>query len=250
MYTYDRDFYRSINSGSAQSAKVIVPHICALLRATPGSVLDMGCGAGAWLAIWKEVGSEVRGVDGPYVNTEDLLIDAAEFEAHDLTHPIQLQRHFHIAQCLEVAEHLSAEAAPILVESLCRHADVVLFSAAPPGQGGENHINERPYSYWRDLFLAQEYTMLDAVRPKITSLKEVKPWYRHNCFLFIKSTALQAHYPWLMSERISEERDPPDISSGWYRLRKLIIGMLPTAMSTMIATLKKRLSNQLHRRNV
>jgi hypothetical protein len=36
----------------------------------------------------------------------------------------------------------------MFVYCLARHARrFVLFSAAPPGQGGEFHVNERPFEY-------------------------------------------------------------------------------------------------------
>jgi hypothetical protein len=34
---------------------------------------------------------------------------------------------------------------------------MVLFSAAPPGQGGEHHVNERTYEFWRGLFARHGY---------------------------------------------------------------------------------------------
>ncbi len=249
MYTYDSDFYRSINSGSTRAAEVIVPLVRNMLQKTPASVLDMGCGAGAWLEIWQLGGSQIMGVDGPYIQESDLLIPATAFHPHDLRSPLQLEKQFDLAQCLEVAEHLPEESAGVLVDSLCSHSDVVLFSAAPPGQGGENHINEQPYSYWRDQFAARGYDMIDAIRPAIQSELEVKPWYRHNSFLFVRASVLENSLAHLLDYRIPMHEEPVDVSSWWYRQRKRIIGMLPTRMSTMIATGKKRLHNQLYRRS-
>ncbi|MDP6884692.1 MAG: hypothetical protein QF830_11185, partial [Rhodospirillales bacterium] len=42
---------------------------------------------------------------------------------------------------LEVAEHLPPDAAETFVATLVAHGRLVLFSAAPPGQGGLNHVN-------------------------------------------------------------------------------------------------------------
>ena len=66
-----------------------------------------------------------------------------------------------------MAEHLPPGAANILVSTLTGHGDIVMFSAARPGQGGERHLNERPYEYWRQLFRRRGYGMYDAVRPLI-----------------------------------------------------------------------------------
>ena len=48
---------------------------------------------------------------------------------------------------------LGGEHADTFVQNLVRHASgAILFSAAPPGQGGEFHVNEQPYEYWRGKF--------------------------------------------------------------------------------------------------
>lgn len=63
------------------------------------------------------------------------------------------ERRRQIVICTEVAEHLPAEDAPTLVRYLTTHATrYVVFTAAPPGQGGHDHINEQPPEYWEELF--------------------------------------------------------------------------------------------------
>ena len=69
--------------------------------------------------------------------------------------------------CLEVAEHLPSAMANVLVRQLTAVAPVILFSAAIPGQGGTDHLNERFPSYWRGLFEAYGYMMFDPIRPTI-----------------------------------------------------------------------------------
>lgn len=53
-----------------------------------------------------------------------------------------------IAMCLEVGEHLPPELGDRLVGLLGELSSTVVFSAAPPGQGGVAHINEQPKEYW------------------------------------------------------------------------------------------------------
>ena len=63
---YDEDYYRKLNCDSVASARVLVPYFRDALH--PASVLDVGCGQGAWLAEWLAGGEiEVAGVDGPWV---------------------------------------------------------------------------------------------------------------------------------------------------------------------------------------
>jgi hypothetical protein len=56
--------------------------------------------------------------------------------------PLQWWR-FDLALCLEVAEHLPAAAGDSLVRRLASVGARILFSAAIPGQGGRNHVNEK-----------------------------------------------------------------------------------------------------------
>lgn len=241
MYTYDRQFYQYINRGSLDSAGQVVPLVRKLMPRLE-TVLDVGCGAGAWLSVWKSAGMRVTGLDGDYVDRESLLIDAAEFRAADIAGGFSLGESFDLAQCLEVAEHLPEAGGKALVSSLCAHADVVLFSAAPPGQGGENHINEQPYHYWRDLFAEQGFQMYDAIRPAVVDNKEVLPWYRYNSFLYIRGTAMQELQDRLAEYAIASDQLPPDISPLLYRLRKRLVGILPAAVMTVLAVLKKHLA--------
>ena len=94
-----------------------------------------------------------------------------------------------MAISLEVAEHLPETAAAGFVASLCRHADVVLFSAAIPAQGGDNHINEQWQSYWAKLFAQEGFEVFDLVRPRFWSEGRIPFWYRQNMLLYVSDKA-------------------------------------------------------------
>jgi len=61
-----------------------------------------------------------------------------------------------VSGSLEVAEHLEPSSAGTIVQSLVSLSDVFLFSAAFPGQGRTNHINEQPHSYWATALVLDE----------------------------------------------------------------------------------------------
>src|SRR5271154_6290276 len=96
-------------------------------------------------------------LDGTYVDASKLLIDKAYFSAVDLRKPLSIDGHFDLALCLEVAEHLPVQRATNLVKTLTTAAQVVLFSAGIPGQGGTGHVNEQWPKYWRQLFEAEGF---------------------------------------------------------------------------------------------
>jgi hypothetical protein len=84
---------------------------------------------------------------------------------------------------LEVAEHLSKASASNFVKNLVNAGEVILFSAAIPNQGGQNHLNEQPISYWTHLFLKHNYVLHDVLRPILWNT-EIKPWYKQNMVFY------------------------------------------------------------------
>lgn len=166
------------------AAREVLPLVIELCK--PNSILDVGCGTGTWLKVAQELGiSDIQGVDGNYVDRSMLKISTNHFHPHDLNTPFTLDRKFDLAICLEVAEHLLPEAAEDLVSTLTKHSDLILFSAALPGQGGQHHINEQWPSYWQKLFAEAGYEMQDVIRMKIWNNPKIERWYRQNIFLVV-----------------------------------------------------------------
>lgn len=174
------------NSQIAFETRLAIGHV-------PQSVVDFGCGDGALLQVWRDIGAKVViGIDphGP----EQWRVQTAEgrpclgFDAHhfrmDLARPIGFEAKVGLACCLEVAEHLPVEAAPTLIDSLTQASDRVLFSAATPGQGGEGHVNDQPPGYWMQMFQQRGFVMQDIVRWRLP--QEVSWWYRRNVRLFCR----------------------------------------------------------------
>lgn len=181
MTTYDETFYNVINDGSLRSARTVVPDIMSAIQ--PKTVIDFGCGEGAWLSVFKEHGAQVLGVDGTYVDRKRLLIDDTEFLAYNLGDVAELNvGHSDLAISLEVAEHLPESRADWFVRTLTEHADVILFSAAIPGQGGTNHVNEQWPSYWAQKFWENNYEFSMALRWRYWDLpvEAIEPWYAQN----------------------------------------------------------------------
>jgi len=204
---YDDAFFRAIDPQSYASARVVVARVLGLTGAR--SIVDVGCGSGAWIRACRDLGvPEVVGVDGAHVPAEHRR-QATEFIERDLERPLEIDRRFSLVLCLEVAEHLPADRAPGFVADLTSLAPVVLFSAAVPGQGGTNHVNEQWSEYWVALFEAQGWTCRDAVRPWVRANEDVAWWYRQNLFLAVAPTAGAAYssFPQLDAERIPNPVD-------------------------------------------
>lgn len=183
---YRPSFFKSISGGARSSANVVLPALFDLVG-RPSSMLDVGCGTGDWLATAGELGvGDIQGVDG-HAPVDLLEIPTERFQQVDLTAPVDLGRRFDLVSSLEVAEHLPAWAAPTFVSTLASHGDLVLFSAAIPGQGlGNGHINEQPPSYWAALFAGHGYEAFDLLRPLVWDETRVEYYYRQNMMLFAR----------------------------------------------------------------
>ena len=205
MHPVSRDFdtvdFEEWLAGSTESAAVVVPLLVQAFE--PASVVDVGCGLGQWLAVLKEHGVEdVRGYDGPWIDRSHLLVAPPEFVAADLNEPLAAERRFDLALCLEVAQILHPESAAPLVAALTGLADVVVFSAAIPGQGGILHENEQWPQYWAELFAERGYVASDPFRLALWTREDVKWWFRQNLVCFSTVAALEQR-PVLASARCS-----------------------------------------------
>jgi hypothetical protein len=174
----------------ARSADVIVPMVMA--RFAPRRVIDLGCGAGDWLEAFARFGADdVQGYDGPWVPASSLKIPQAAFTAIDFHAELPAVSRCDLAVSLEVAEHVDGPTAVKCVEFLCRAADLVLFSAAIPGQGGHGHINEQYQDRWIATFDALGYGAFDLIRPEVWMDERVSWWYQQNVLVFANKAAEQ-----------------------------------------------------------
>jgi SAM-dependent methyltransferase len=193
MNAYNESFYERQSNETYSSSEVIVPLLLDLVG--PRSVIDVGCGTGSWLRTFRERGIEdVRGFDGPWLDTAKLLIPQELFTRADLDKPLNVDRRFDLAMSLEVAEHLKPESADGFVESLTSMSDVVVFSAAIPFQGGFHHLNEQWPEYWAQLFEKRDYQPIDCLRLRLWNQPNVHYWYRQNVLVYVKRAALE-RYP-------------------------------------------------------
>ncbi len=184
-HLYGDEFYHTIRDGSLRSASIVVPFVTSLTK--PASVVDVGCGTGAWLSCFRHCGiDDIFGLEFSEVSPHLAHLDASHIRIIDASQPFDLPRTFDLAVSLEVAEHLPAESAPGFVESLVRLAPVMLFSAAVPGQGGVNHLNEQWPSYWARLFARHGYVAADCLRDRIWTDRRIEWWYRQNLLLFVR----------------------------------------------------------------
>jgi len=155
--TVYRDAYYDDNGFAKTEATAGVITAYLMDKFHPASVLDLGCGTGVYLRHFAAKGCQVFGVEGSAAGISRVPAEVPAVQ-HDLRTPLQLERQFDLVMNIEVAEHIPGKFSETLVHSICRHAkDLVVFTAAPPGTPGEDHINCRPREFWDALFAPQGF---------------------------------------------------------------------------------------------
>lgn len=196
---YDHHFYADRHGRTVYAANAILSLV---LDALPrvDSAADFGCGVGTWLSVLKQHGvSEIRGLDGPWVEHDLLEIPREDFQEANLEETIRLERRYDLAITLEVAEHISEQSANSFIDSLVSASDFILFSAAIPFQGGNGHVNEQWPDYWAKMFAARGYRVIDFVRKKIWNDENIAVWYRQNVLLFANEKKIATVAPKLLT---------------------------------------------------
>jgi len=188
MSIYKKDFYTDRHTRTQYAAEAILSQVIEV-RPSIASAIDIGCGVGTWLNVLQKYGvGDIQGVDGPWVEQKYLEIPSECFRAYNFQNAeieISFNRRYDLAICLEVAEHIPQSKANAFVRNLTTLSDLILFSAAIPGQGGLGHINEQWPSYWASLFLENGYVAKDILRFRFWNDNEIPLWYRQNIILYV-----------------------------------------------------------------
>lgn len=207
---------------------------------SPTSVVDVGCGTGLFLEEFEQRGVDtILGLDGPATKAV-FRPDGSNFHAVDLTGPVELNRRFDLALCLEVAEHLPVESADCLVKTLTDLAPLVLFSAAHPDQGGQGHVNERWPVYWYRRFAQHGYVALDILRGPLSDDPRLLDCYRRNLVLLVESSHASE-----ILER-AEEHNVPD-AFVLSHLDGVTVDLMHQPYGILIRTLVGKLGRRVRR---
>lgn len=118
-----------------------------------GRFVDVGAGSGAYAAELRRRGHIVVAYEYARLGRLIARFQGVHALPFDLAQPIVVEpAGYDLAYSFEVAEHLPPELGDRLVAFLAASAPTVVFTAAPPGQGGSGHVNEQERSYWVERF--------------------------------------------------------------------------------------------------
>jgi SAM-dependent methyltransferase len=183
---YDKKFFNHIEDITEPTAKTVADILYQEYR--PKSIADIGCGPAVYLKEFLDKKCKITGIDGSPDVIKNLKIPKKYFTLHDLRDKLEIEKH-DLAICFEVAEHIPTKFSKKLVDNVTRAADTVAFTAAPPGQGGFDHINEQKPIFWNKLFMEKGFIFdQDKTKKIIKEMKQKKVvWYiPENLFIFKK----------------------------------------------------------------
>lgn len=184
---YDSEYYGMVDRTTSRSAAAMAQSLVRDLR--PRTLLDVGCGTGAMLAVLRDWGVKGEGLEYSlagleYCERRNLDVRRFDLEARPLPLPAEK---YDVVLSMEVAEHLPERIADAYVDGLVSQSDTVVFTAATPGQGGTDHVNEQPHSYWIDKFSQRGFCFderLSIAWRREWELADVQSWYSRNLMIF------------------------------------------------------------------
>jgi SAM-dependent methyltransferase len=187
---YNAEYYaRDVEGPAVESAGTISNTITSYFK--PKSLIDVGCGTGALLSAFREQGLFVTGLEYSeagleYCRRRGLTVTKFDIERDDLGSVLKGQK-YDVCISLEVAEHLPKSVAKRYVALLSGLSPTVVISAAHPGQGGVDHVNEQPKSYWIEKFAKCGHIYDETATRNLThawSSNAIEPFYYENLMVF------------------------------------------------------------------
>ena len=149
----------------------------------PRSFLDVGCGTGQTIEYVINRGIECLGLEGSAA-----AIDHSPVKRHirmiNLNDPLDLGRRFDMVWSFEVAEHIHQNFTETFLDTLTSHGDLIVLSAAQPGQGGAGHFNEQPLSYWIQRICRRGFVFEEQFTTQLHALPDT---YSENMMVFTRA---------------------------------------------------------------
>ena len=247
-FEYSEAFYKSVDKRAVETASLVFKVLSRHIKGN--SILDLGCGSGAWLHAALEHGyTSATGVDlsssldlirknanfQKHISDKSLLLIEKDFVSDPLSNIVPAD----VSICLEVVEHLPCEIAKSLVKLLTETSHFVVFSAAQPGQGGTHHINEQSLAYWVEEFARYNFYPFDLFRTILANQKDIPRFYALNMMFFVNGDNENSKKMILNEESLFAKK-VKDISqldkrSNLERIRYAIVRQLSVKFVTRIS---------------
>jgi hypothetical protein len=147
MDLYNLNFHKSIEDDEIPQAYRISLYIKEFLQ--PNYIIDFGCSTGIYLNEIKKNIQKIEFVGYEYSKDACDNSICENILNCDLTQKLDVEKRKNtLGICLEVLEHIDDKYWFEVLSNITKLSDIIIFSAAHPGQGGIGHINCRPKIDW------------------------------------------------------------------------------------------------------
>jgi cyclopropane fatty-acyl-phospholipid synthase-like methyltransferase len=186
---YDETFYEEWNEPRIrQEYSAMAEEIIEFFK--PSSALDVGCGSGNLMSELKSRGVTIQGLEYSTVGVKICRERGLGVQQFNLEKDrLDSASTFDVVISTEVAEHLPASCADRYVDLLCQSSTrIIVFTAATPGQGGKDHVNEQPHEYWIEKFTQRGFAFDEstslACRESWKARQVINDFYWQNLMIF------------------------------------------------------------------
>jgi len=150
------------------------------------TVVDIGCGPGGMVEMFKNKGLEVIGLDGDYtVSRPDSIKENVVI--HDFAvGPYKLDKVYDLAWTVEFVEHVEEKYMQNFIDVFkqCRY---VIMTHALPGQPGHHHVNCQHAGYWLNVMEKNGFEPLPYTLSQIRAVSTMRERYIREQSLFFKN---------------------------------------------------------------
>jgi len=137
----------------------------------PKSILDVGSGTGVSLQYFLQKNIDATGVENSKLAIKQSAV-GDKIIRHNLKNELDLRKKFDLVWSFEVIEHIHPQFEATFLNTLVRHGDRVIISAARPGQGGHGHFNEQLPGYWIKRFSDLQFQLNQEMTQRLRNIKE------------------------------------------------------------------------------
>lgn len=181
---YNHRYFKTIEQAEKVQAESLADILIEMYD--PQSVADVGCATGLYLVPFLTRGVVTIGWDSADYAVEQKLVPTVE--KADITETMS-EVTVDLAICLEVLEHIENDLCGGVIQNLVNMSDLIIFSAAQPGQAGTGHINCKPKKHWETLFNIRGYNRDPDAEEQIKQYvmqKDHAQWFVDNLQVFKK----------------------------------------------------------------
>ncbi len=136
------------------------------------TALDVGCGLGLSIGLFKEFGIDCWGLEGNQAIFKNDIPNKEQIIQIDFIYQwLNLPAKFDLVWSVEVCEHIPSEFEDNVIKTIISNCKkVIFFSAATPEQIGYFHVNCRPKEYWIEKFKSLGWSLFEKSDSLLNSL--------------------------------------------------------------------------------